>query len=223
MSTTASFDELIHRLDGSLVVVTAAAGDQRAGCVVGFHTQCSIEPARYALWLSKANLTYRVALFATHVGVHFLTGEDRPLFELFGGTSGDRTEKFDLCDWAPGPGGTPLLTACPTRVVLEIESRWDDGSDHVCVTGAPVDVDLGPPALPLRLAAAVLPAAGHAAGERPEPGDLTGDHETASHHPDAMGDDRRNELEQAAAGAGHAVEFKAGQPDEATAPLDPPN
>jgi len=217
----ASFDDFVARLDGSLVVVTAAAGDQRAGCVVGFHTQCSIEPVRYAVWLSKANLTYRVSLFAEHVAIHFLTGEDRQLFELFGGTSGDRTEKFALCDWAPGPGGTPLLTACPTRAVLKVESRWDDGSDHVCVVGAPVHVELGPAVPPMRLAAGALNDAGHAATERPEPGDLTGDHESARHHPDAMGEGRREELEQAAAGAGHAVELGARQPDEEPpAPVD---
>jgi flavin reductase (DIM6/NTAB) family NADH-FMN oxidoreductase RutF len=213
MSTT-DFDEFVRRIDASLVVVTTAAGDQRAGCVVGFHTQCSIEPVRYAVWLSKANLTYRVALFASHVAVHYLTTGDRSLFELFGGTSGDRTEKFALCDWAPGPGGAPLLAAGPTRAVLEITSRWDDGSDHLCVVGSPVDIDLGPPALPMRLSASEIPDAGHEADERPEPEDLTDSDAPARGHPDAIGDDRRRELEQAAAGAGHAVELGASQPDQ---------
>ena len=219
MSAT-GFDEFVHRIDASLVVATTAAGDQRAGCVVGFHTQCSIEPVRYALWLSKANLTYRVALFASHVVVHFLTDDDRSLFELFGGTSGDRTEKFALCDWSPGPGGTPLLTAAPTRAVLKITSRWDDGSDHVCVVGAPVAVELGPPAVPLRLSASTLPAAGHEATERPEPEDLSGAGTAAGGHPDAMTDDRRRALEQAAAGAGHPVELSSSHedPEPAAAP-----
>jgi flavin reductase (DIM6/NTAB) family NADH-FMN oxidoreductase RutF len=218
MSTASSFDEFVGRLDGSLVVVTASAGDQNAGCVVGFHTQCSIEPLRYAVWLSKANLTYRVSLFATHLGIHCLTDQDRSLFDLFGGTSGDHTEKFALCNWAAGPGGTPLLTACPTRAVVEIKSRWDDGSDHVCLVGSPVDVELGPSALPMRLAAAAIHDAGHTATERPEPVDLTDDTATSSHHPDAMTDARRHELEQAAAGAGHAVNFSATEPDEPTDP-----
>ena len=31
-----------------MVVVTTAQGDERAGCLVGFHAQSSIEPPRYA-------------------------------------------------------------------------------------------------------------------------------------------------------------------------------
>jgi flavin reductase (DIM6/NTAB) family NADH-FMN oxidoreductase RutF len=212
MSVT-DFDELIQRIDASLVVATTAAGDQRAGCVVGFHTQCSIEPTRYAVWLSKANLTYRVALFASHVAVHLLTDRDRSLFELFGGTSGDRTEKFALCDWAPGPGGAPLLVGAPNRMVLEITSRWDDGSDHVCVVGTPVSVELGRPALPLRLAVSAAPAPGHDATDRPQPDDLSDAAADAAGHPDAMSDAQRREVEQAAAGAGHAIELDASHAD----------
>ena len=71
MSATA-FDAVVKRLDDPLIVVTTASDDERAGCLVGFHTQCSIEPLRYAIWLSKANVTYRVGLFASHLAVHFL-------------------------------------------------------------------------------------------------------------------------------------------------------
>jgi len=172
--SAAPFDEFVRRVDASLVIVTTAEGDQRAGCVVGFHTQCSIEPVRYAVWLSKANLTYRVALFASHVAVHLLTDDDRSVFELFGGTSGDRTDKFALCNWSPGAGGIPLLDAVPTRAVLEITSRWDDGSDHLCVVGTPIDIELGAPARPMRLSASAIADVGHDATERPEPEDLTG-------------------------------------------------
>ena len=68
--TSDAFETIAKSFDPALVIVTTAAGDQRAGCVVGFHSQCSIDPLRYAVWLSKANLTYRVALLATHVAVH---------------------------------------------------------------------------------------------------------------------------------------------------------
>ena len=65
------FDELVGSLGPAMVVVTTAAGGLRAGCLVGFHSQCSIEPRRYAVWLSKLNETYRVAqraeMFAVHV------------------------------------------------------------------------------------------------------------------------------------------------------------
>src|SRR4051812_24200951 len=114
------FDRFVGQLDTSLVVVTTASDGQHGGCVVGVPTQCSISPPRYAVWLSKANLPYRVSLFASPLALHLLHRDtDRPLLELFGGTSGDRTDKFELADWTPGPGGVPLLTGCPSRAVLQ--------------------------------------------------------------------------------------------------------
>jgi hypothetical protein len=52
------FGTIASSLDAALIVVTAAEGRQRAGCLVGFHSQSSIEPWRYCVWLSKANYTY---------------------------------------------------------------------------------------------------------------------------------------------------------------------
>ena len=96
---SAAFDAIAKGLDPSLLIVTTATGDQRAGCVVGFHSQCSIDPLRYAVWLSKANVTYRVAMFATHVGLHVPVAGDEALIALFGATTGDDVDKFALCDW----------------------------------------------------------------------------------------------------------------------------
>ena len=87
------FDSIMASLDAPMAVVTTAAGDERAGCLVGFHAQSSIHPGRYAVWLSKANHTYRVGLLSTHYGVHLLTRDDRPVAELFGTVSGDEVDK----------------------------------------------------------------------------------------------------------------------------------
>jgi flavin reductase (DIM6/NTAB) family NADH-FMN oxidoreductase RutF len=76
-----------------MIVVTASYGDERAGCLVGFHSQCSIAPVRYAVWLSRANYTCRVALQASHVGIHFLSREDESLARLFGEQTGDEIDK----------------------------------------------------------------------------------------------------------------------------------
>ncbi len=77
-----AFDGLMSSLDTPLVVVTTAVGDERGGCLVGFHAQSGIDPGRYCLWLSKANHTYRLALRSTHLGVHFLTEDQLWLAEL---------------------------------------------------------------------------------------------------------------------------------------------
>src|ERR1035438_6014175 len=91
--TDDAFSTIISFLDTPLIVVTTAEGQERAGCLVGVHTQSSIEPARYCVWLSKANHTYRVALRSTHLAIHFLTSHDLALAELFGTQTGDRTDK----------------------------------------------------------------------------------------------------------------------------------
>jgi len=115
--TSNPFDTIMSCLDTPLIVVTAAAGPERAGCLVGFHGQSSIEPARYAVWLSKANYTYRVALRSTHLGIHFLTSHDLGLAELFGTQTGDRTDKFADLRNEPGAGAVPVLQQSANRLV----------------------------------------------------------------------------------------------------------
>lgn len=161
------FDAVMASLDPAMVVVTTAAGGERAGCLVGFHSQSSIEPRRAAVWLSKANRTYRVALGATHLAVHALTAGDHAVAELFGGRTGDEVDKFARIAWTPGPGGVPLLDRCPHRVVLSRVALLDDGGDHVLVTGEPVAVQSPGPFAPLRLGGVSGLRPGHEAGDHP--------------------------------------------------------
>jgi len=71
------FTTLMAALDSPLIVVTTADERERAGCLVEFHVQSSIEPQRYCVWLSKANYTYRVALHSSYLVIHFLLAELR--------------------------------------------------------------------------------------------------------------------------------------------------
>jgi len=115
---TEALDSLTAHLDAALFVVTAATSKERDGCLIGFHSQSGLDPPRYAVWLSKANATYRIALFATHLGVHVLDRSDHDVAALFGGTTADDVDKFAACEWAVGPHGVPLLSRCPNWVVL---------------------------------------------------------------------------------------------------------
>src|SRR4051794_41781759 len=54
--------ELIDELDYPMFIVTVAAGGERAGCLVGFATQCSINPPRFLVCLSDKNRTFRVEI-----------------------------------------------------------------------------------------------------------------------------------------------------------------
>src|SRR5689334_4121659 len=104
-----AFADLVGSLDPALVIVTTALDGERAGCLVGFHAQSSIDPARYCAWLSKANHTYRVAQRSTHFAVHLLSAADAELAKRFGTLSGDEVDKFAGLDFTEGDGGVPLL------------------------------------------------------------------------------------------------------------------
>jgi flavin reductase (DIM6/NTAB) family NADH-FMN oxidoreductase RutF len=162
------FDRLVAQGDGPMVIVTVAAGDERAGCLVGFHTQCSIEPRRYSLWLSKANRTYRVALRADLVACHLLSEDQADLARWFGGQTGDDVDKFEGIAVDDGPEGLPLLRGCPDRFVLRRTSLVDEGGDHVCLVGEPVEVHGSGGHRPLRLQDVDDIEPGHEADERPE-------------------------------------------------------
>ena len=126
---TAAFDAIVAGLEYPMIVVTVAAGDERAGCLVGFATQCSIDPARYAVFVSKRNRTARVAEGARTMVVHFLRARDIALAHLFGEETGDEVSKFDRCPWHPGPDDTPVLEGCDWFAGTVLQ-RLDTG-DHV--------------------------------------------------------------------------------------------
>jgi len=145
------FDRFVSLLDPVALIVTATAGGERSGCLVGFHSQCSIEPPLLAVWLSRVNHTYRVAAGASHLGVHVLGERDRDLAELFGGTTGDEVDKFSRCAWHAGPHGVPLLDGCVHRGVFDVIERHDVGGDHELYVLAPTALDGGPDESVLRV------------------------------------------------------------------------
>jgi len=163
------FNTLMAALDSPLIVVTTADERERAGCLVEFHVQSSIEPQRYCVWLSKANYTYRVALHSSHLVIHFLTADDLPLAELFGGQTGDTVDKFAGLELDSGPGGAPVLRQCPNWLAVRRIALLDEGGDHVCLTTEPVAAQSAGPFRPLRGSQAGHLRAGHGPRERPEP------------------------------------------------------
>ncbi|MFC8450351.1 flavin reductase family protein [Kitasatospora sp. NPDC057223] len=135
-----AFDAFTALLDPPVHVVTAAAGPELAGCLVGFAGQCSIEPPRFVVWISKANHTYGVASRCDTLAVHLLPRHRHDLAELFGGRSGDSTDKFASVAWTPGPSGVPVLTDAQAWFVGRVLDRADWG-DHVGFLLEPVGTD----------------------------------------------------------------------------------
>ena len=129
MAEGSDFDELVDALDYPMYVVTARDGDERGGCLVGFTTQTSIDPARFLVCISKANATARTVDGATHVGVHLISRAEIKVARLFGEESEDWTDKFAHCDWRDGPYDVPVLDAAAAWFVGAILERLDLG-DH---------------------------------------------------------------------------------------------
>lgn len=137
MGELSALPRLLTDLDHPMVVVTTAADGERAGCLVGFFTQCSIHPVRLAVCLSVTNRTFGVVERASHLAVHVLREDQRELAALFGSTTGDEVAKFDRCAWRSGPGEVPLLEACTSWMVGRIEDRRSTG-DHVLLVLEPI-------------------------------------------------------------------------------------
>jgi flavin reductase (DIM6/NTAB) family NADH-FMN oxidoreductase RutF len=157
----AAYDDLVARLDAAMVVVTAADGDERDGCLVGFHSQMGLDPRRYVVWLSVANRTYRIAQRATHLAVHAIDADQHDLAEHLGGLTGDDVDKLADLEWSPGPGGVPLLAELPARLVGRIVVAVDAEADHVGFVLDPVEVVVAGGGDPLRLTQATDITAGH--------------------------------------------------------------
>lgn len=121
--------ELVGALDYPMFIVTVSARGERAGCLIGFATQCSIDPPRFLVCLSDKNRTFRVARHADLMVVHLVPSHADALARLFGSRTGDDIDKFAHCAWSPGPGGTPVLDECRNWFAGEILERIAAG-DH---------------------------------------------------------------------------------------------
>lgn len=132
-----AFHDLVSSVDPPMYVVTARAEDgEPVGCLVGFATQCSIEPPRFLVCISHANHTYGPAMTASHLVVHVLRSGDWSIAERFGGSTADDLagggrEKFEGLEVTDGPGRAPVIGGLDHfagRVVERLEC-----GDHTAV------------------------------------------------------------------------------------------
>jgi flavin reductase (DIM6/NTAB) family NADH-FMN oxidoreductase RutF len=129
-SEHSEFARLMGQHHSSLFIVTTATGNERSGCLVGFASQVSIHPQRFLICLSVKNRTFAVAQRARVLAVHFVSEQAEGLAVLFGGQTGDKTDKFAQCQWRPGPDGVPVLAALEDWFAGLILERMDFGDHH---------------------------------------------------------------------------------------------
>jgi flavin reductase (DIM6/NTAB) family NADH-FMN oxidoreductase RutF len=125
-----AFEGLVGDLEYPMFIITARAGDDEPlGCLVGFTTQASIDPPRFIACLSHRNRTFRRGRDAAILGVHAVPADADDLAQLFGGETGDETDKFARTSWHEGPEGVPVLDRCANWFAGRVLGRWDAG-DH---------------------------------------------------------------------------------------------
>jgi flavin reductase (DIM6/NTAB) family NADH-FMN oxidoreductase RutF len=137
---TEAFNALVGDLEYPMFIVTARAGEERLGCLIGFATQISIHPPRFLVGLSHKNRTFRRGRDATALGVHLVPADRDDLAQLFGGETQDEVDKFARCVWHDGPEGVPLLDGCGNRFVGRVLWRADAG-DHDAYLLEPIAVE----------------------------------------------------------------------------------
>ena len=126
-----AFEEIAANLNSPMTIVTTRVDDEMDGCLVGFSTQCSIDPVRYLVCLSVANRTYEIARSAPTLVVHMLhdAPHDRALAHLFGEHTARDTDKLAECEWTEGLDGVPVLEGCDWFAGPVV--RRSDVGDHV--------------------------------------------------------------------------------------------
>jgi flavin reductase (DIM6/NTAB) family NADH-FMN oxidoreductase RutF len=127
--TRKEIHRLVAELDYPMYIVTAADGRELSGCLIGFATQCSVDPPRFLACISEKNHTFAVAARSDVLVVHLVPSDAEDLAELFGGETGDDVDKFDRCAWQEGPGGVPVLDRCENWFAGRVLDRFDVG-DH---------------------------------------------------------------------------------------------
>ena len=132
-----AIDRWVGEIDYPMYIVTAAAGGELSGCLVGFSTQCSIDPVRFLVCLSDKNRTYRVAQDTSVIAMHLVPSNADDLVALFGSETGDEIDKFERCSWHEGPEGVPILDDCPNWFAGQVLDRLTVG-DHEALLLHPI-------------------------------------------------------------------------------------
>jgi flavin reductase (DIM6/NTAB) family NADH-FMN oxidoreductase RutF len=138
-----ALDRFSAKTDIPLTIVTTVANGERSGCVVGYWTRSSIQPPRFLVCISKQNHTFEPVMRSGEIVLHLVPRQAVDIVRLFGSETGDEIDKFLHCEWREGPGGLPILNACPTYAVCAVLDRIDVG-DHVALLVDPVTVATGP-------------------------------------------------------------------------------
>jgi len=134
--STDPVDVFTGKMDYPLVVITTISEDgERSGCLAGFVTQCSIDPPRFLVCVSRVNHTFDTTRRARLLALHVLGADQVDMASHFGEQTGDSVDKFVDVGWHPGLDGVPVLDDCAAWLIVEILDRFDVGDHQALLTG----------------------------------------------------------------------------------------
>ena len=120
---------LLSLLWSPLVVVTAAAGDDRGGQIAVSAFAASIVPERPRLLVEvqKRNHTHALIERSRAFAVHLLRDDQWRLVRHWGFVSQTEIEKFAGVDWQPNTDGIPILNDALGVLTCRVVNAMDGG------------------------------------------------------------------------------------------------
>ncbi|HSV80013.1 MAG TPA: flavin reductase family protein [Ramlibacter sp.] len=126
-----AFRRCLSQFGTGVTVITAQAGEWRAGVTVNSFASLSLEPALVTWAIKKGSRSYPVFEQAGHFAVNILAKDQIELSRCFAGSEDD---KFAGIAWRTGLSGAPVLDDVLATLECDITARHD-GGDHILLVG----------------------------------------------------------------------------------------
>ena len=140
-----AFRDALGRFATGVAFVTAAPGGRPDGLIVNSLASVSLDPPLVSFCPARTSLTWSRMRRAGRFGVNVL-GAGHEAFALRATPAG--TDRFAGLDWAPGPGGAPLVADALATLECELVAEHAAG-DHWIVVGRVEDALVAPAGEPL--------------------------------------------------------------------------
>jgi flavin reductase (DIM6/NTAB) family NADH-FMN oxidoreductase RutF len=129
MTDFAAIAQVMMRTDREVWLVTARAGDARAGLIATFVSQASIVPElpRVAVGLAKHHQTWQVVERGHGFVLHLLAEDQADIVWRFGLRSGRDVDKWAGLGWREDAAGGPRLADAPAWLDCRVEASLDTG------------------------------------------------------------------------------------------------
>lgn len=128
---TKAFRRALGNFATGVTIVTAAAGDRKAGVTANSFNSVSLEPPLVLWSIDKRSSSQQVFERSDHFAVNILAADQIELSNRFARPQDD---KFVGIEHTTGEGGAPLFADCAARFQCAKKARID-GGDHWILLG----------------------------------------------------------------------------------------